>query len=147
MSKIKQAIHDAATNSVEVTWEDAEGRQIKCHCYADVQMQMFRDDVMQFGGNIAEHEATIAAVEAAIVPYIPPIVPVVQQIAAINAEAQNIIYAKWPIWAQQNCNDGTYPPADKETMLADKAAVLTEAKRLTDAIIAGTPAIPAWPAI
>ena len=31
-------------------------------------------------------------------------------------------------------------------MLADKAAVLTEAKRLTDAIIAGTPAIPAWPA-
>ena len=70
-----------------------------------------------------------------------------QLIAEINTTAQNIIYAKWPIWAQQNCNDGTYPPADKETMLADKAAVLTEAKRLTDAIIAGTPAIPTWPAI
>jgi hypothetical protein len=78
-------------------------------------------------------------------PVDPP--PQSQLLTEINTTAQNIIYAKWPIWAQQNCNDGTYPPADKETMLADKAAVLTEAKRLTDAIIAGTPAIPTWPAI
>ena len=70
-----------------------------------------------------------------------------QQMTEINEKAQSLIYAKWPIWAQQNCNDGTYPPVDKETMLAYKASVLTEAKRLTDAIIAGTPAIPAWPVI
>ncbi|CAB4187279.1 hypothetical protein UFOVP1155_13 [uncultured Caudovirales phage] len=68
-------------------------------------------------------------------------------IAGINAEAQSRIYAKWPIWAQQNCNDGTYPPADKTQMLTDKSIVLTEAKRLTDLIIAGQPAIPAWPVI
>ena len=70
MNVLKEVIHDTKTNSVEATWVDAEGVQIKCHSYADVQMDMFRADVLALGGNIAEHEAMIAAVEAAIVPVI-----------------------------------------------------------------------------
>ena len=70
MNQLISVIHDAKTNSVEATWVDAEGVQVKCHSYADVQMGMFRDDVLALGGNIAEHEGMIAAVEAAIVPVI-----------------------------------------------------------------------------
>lgn len=77
MNILKEVIHDKKTNSVEATWEDADGVQVKCHSYADVQMDMFRADVLALGGNIAEHEAMIAAVEAAIVPYVapPPVIP------------------------------------------------------------------------
>jgi hypothetical protein len=41
-----------------------------CRSYADVQMQDFRDDVAQHGGDIDEYEDLIAEVEADIVP--PP---------------------------------------------------------------------------
>ena len=75
MIALKEVIHDTKTNSVEATWIDADGKQIKCHSYADVQMDMFRADVLALGGNIAEHEAMIAAVEAAIVPYVAPPIP------------------------------------------------------------------------
>lgn len=70
MNILKSVIHDTKTNSVETTWVDADGKQIKCHSYADVQMSMFRADVLALGGNIAEHETMIAAVEAAIVPVV-----------------------------------------------------------------------------
>lgn len=40
--------------------------QVKCHSYHPTQMQMFRDDIAQFGGNLADHAAVIATVEAAI---------------------------------------------------------------------------------
>lgn len=79
MNQLTSVIRDTKTNSVEATWEDADGKQIKCHSYADVQMDMFRADVLALGGNIAEHEAIIAAVEAAIVPYVapPPVIPTI----------------------------------------------------------------------
>lgn len=51
---------------------DAVEKQVKCHSYADVQMPMFRDDVAEFGGLIADYEPMIAEVEAAIIPYVPP---------------------------------------------------------------------------
>lgn len=70
-----------------------------------------------------------------------------QQVAAIKQKAQEIIFTKWPIWAQQNCADGTYSPADKEQMLVDKGLVLTECVRLVAAIEAGQSAIPNWPII
>jgi len=51
--------------------------QVKCHSYHPTQMQMLREDMAQWGGNVADHEAMIAAVEAAYVPPAPepPTVP------------------------------------------------------------------------
>ena len=87
MRAIKQVIHYPDTNSVEATWVDREtisgemedgtplamdkDVQIRCHSYADVQMQMFRDDVATYGGDISEYEALIAEVEANIQPPVP----------------------------------------------------------------------------
>lgn len=74
-------IHLPATQAPELKREEtipvqvAEPIQVKCHSYADVQMTMFRADVLALGGNIAEHEALIATVEAAIVPYVAPPMP------------------------------------------------------------------------
>ena len=68
MSTLKQVIHYPDTNSVEATWVNSEDVVIKCHSYADVQMQMFRDDIAKFGGDIAEYEELIALVESNIKP-------------------------------------------------------------------------------
>lgn len=63
---------------------------VKCHSYADVQMQMFRDDVAAIGGNIAEHEALIATVEAGIVPYVAPVPTVQACLLKIDADTDAI---------------------------------------------------------
>ena len=96
MNTLKQVIHYTDTNSVEATWverlaekeyytgEDGEGCVldageeiiIKCHSYADVQMQMFRDDVAEFGGKIAEDEVLIVLVESNIKPVEPAPLPI-----------------------------------------------------------------------
>ena len=76
MNTLKQVIHYQDTNSVEATWADENGVVIKCHSYADVQMQMFRDDVAEFGGDIAEYEDLIALVESNIKPVEPEPVPI-----------------------------------------------------------------------
>ena len=76
MSTLKQVIHYQDTNSVEATWVDSEGVVIKCHSYADVQMQMFRDDVFEFGGDVAEYEELIALVESNIKPATPEPLPI-----------------------------------------------------------------------
>lgn len=89
MIALKEVIHDTKTNSVEATWEDADGKQVKCHSYADVQMGMFRADVLALGGNIADYEAMIATVEAAIVPYVAPPIPN-PRIAEIKARLDQI---------------------------------------------------------
>lgn len=68
MKTLKQVIHYPDTNSVEATWVDSEDVVIKCHSYADVQMDMLRDDIAEFGGDITEHEELIALVEANIKP-------------------------------------------------------------------------------
>ena len=75
-NKLKQVIHYADTNSVEATWVDSEGNVVKCHSYADVQMQMFRDDVFEFGGDVAEYEELIALVESNIKPATPEPLPI-----------------------------------------------------------------------
>ena len=85
-------------NAVEATWldrvvlpapdDDEAGvdlvydTQIRCHCYADVQMSMLRDDVAKYGGNIDELEQLIAEIEAGIVP--PPPMSREDRIAHIN---------------------------------------------------------------
>ena len=76
MNTLKQVIHYTDTNSVEATWVDSEGVVIKCHSYADVQMQMFRDDVFEFGGDVAEYEELIALVESNIKPATPEPLPI-----------------------------------------------------------------------
>ena len=76
MNTLKQVIHYPDTNSVEATWVDENGVVIKCHSYADVQMQMFRDDVTELGGNIAEYEDLIALVESNIKPVEPEPLPI-----------------------------------------------------------------------
>lgn len=66
--KLKQVIHFPDSNSVEATWVDAEDRQVKCHSYADVQMDMLRADL----GDVADQYADlIAEVEANIKPTPP----------------------------------------------------------------------------
>ena len=82
--KLKSVIHFPDTNSVEATWvevvtpesTDAEGRvipaverQVRCHSYADVQMD---DLVADLGADAADYADLIALVKSKIVPYVPP---------------------------------------------------------------------------
>ncbi|WP_019703346.1 hypothetical protein [Paracidovorax oryzae] len=69
---ILKIVRYAHTNTLEATWTDAKGNVSRCQSYADVQMQSLRDDIAKYGGNLAEHQALIAEVEAAIVPPRPP---------------------------------------------------------------------------
>jgi len=68
--------------------------QIKCHSYADVQMDMFRADVAEYGGNIAEYEALIADVESKIVLYVPPALTVQAIVDAMTALFDTTAQAK-----------------------------------------------------
>ena len=76
-----QVIHDKKTNSIEATWINSDGHQVKSHSYADVQMQIFRSDVAELGGNIAEYEQMISVVESAIVPPPAPTADEIKKIA------------------------------------------------------------------
>lgn len=81
--KLTNVIHYPDTNSVEATWVDADGVQIKCHSYADVQMDMLRADL---GDDAAMYADLIALVEASIKPPIPEIpIPAIQQIAQLES--------------------------------------------------------------
>ena len=91
-STLKQVIHYPETNSVEATWVDSKDVVIKCHSYADVQMQMFRDDVAELGGDITEYEELIASVEANIKPVEPEPVPVPQVVS--KAQGLLELYAR-----------------------------------------------------
>lgn len=94
MSKLKKVIHYTDTNTVEATWVDVtieeyeetvikeDGAEItatktreietvvRCHSYADVQMDMFKADIAVYGGNVSEYTELIAKVEANMVPYV-----------------------------------------------------------------------------
>jgi hypothetical protein len=75
---LKEVIHYKDTNSVEATWVDENDIQVKCHSYADVQMDMLRADL---GDDIAAYEELITLVEANITPYIPPLPPTPEELA------------------------------------------------------------------
>ncbi len=68
---LSNVTHYASTNSVEATWVDEDGAQIKCHSYADVQMDMLRTDL---GSDAATYADLISTVEANIQPA-PPAPP------------------------------------------------------------------------
>lgn len=86
MIKLKQVIHYEDTNSVEATWVDVkvdwasgtrEETQVRCHSYADVQMDMLEDDL---GDDLPDYVELIAKVRAGIKPVEPPPVFVPQTI-------------------------------------------------------------------
>lgn len=104
MIVLKEVKHYPDTNSIEATWVDRSiapdtldedsavtDVQIKCHSYADVQMAMFRADIAERGGDIAEYESLIALVESGIKPPVPPTVEGL--IAAAKAERQVLVNA------------------------------------------------------
>jgi len=66
---LKEVKHYPDTNSVEATRVDEEGIQIKCHSYADVQMDMLRADL---GADAKDYADLIATVEANQKPLPPP---------------------------------------------------------------------------
>lgn len=68
MITLKEVKHYADhTNSVEATWVDENGIIVRCHSYADVQMDMLRADL---GEDAPQYADLIARVESRIVP--PP---------------------------------------------------------------------------
>ena len=76
MNTLKQVIHYPDTNSVEVTWVDSNGVVVKCHSYADVQMDMLIADILNFGGDPAGQTDLIALVESNIKPVEPEPLPI-----------------------------------------------------------------------
>lgn len=70
-------IHYPDTNSVEVTWLDDEGKQTRCHSYADVQMDMLEADM---GADAANYAELIATVKANIVPPVQTPAPTYQEL-------------------------------------------------------------------
>lgn len=94
MNTLKQVIHYPDTNSVEATWVDENYVVIKCHSYADVQMDMFKADILNFGGDPTDQSDLIALVESNIKPVEPEPIPVPQEIS----KAQGIaVMSKVPV--------------------------------------------------
>lgn len=105
-------IHYEDTNSVEATWSDVETEEyqdtvqnedgtettetktretvvvVHCHSYADVQMQMFKDDIAEFGGDMTEYTELIKTVEANIKA------PTAEELAREEAYRKQSIQAK-----------------------------------------------------
>jgi hypothetical protein len=77
---LKEVKHDTQSNSVEAAWVDEDGEQIKCHSYADVQMNMFRADL---GADAASYETLIALVESNIQP--PPLPTLQERLSQLEA--------------------------------------------------------------
>ena len=65
---LRQVIHFPGTNSVEATWVDGDGNQVRCHSYADVQMNDLRADL---GDDAINYVDLITVVEANIKPPTP----------------------------------------------------------------------------
>lgn len=82
-------IHFPETNSVEATWLDSEGKQTRCHSYADVQMDMLESDL---GEDALQWASLIQTVRAGIKPIVAaPLTPdaiVAAMDALFNATAQ-----------------------------------------------------------
>lgn len=66
---LKKIIHYPATNSVEATWVDDDDVPVRCHSYADVQMDRLEADL---GADAPAYSGLIATVRASIVPPIAP---------------------------------------------------------------------------
>lgn len=94
--------------------------QVKCHSYADVQMQMFRADLVALGGSTAEHESVIAAVEAGIVQ------PTAAEIAERAAAAAIVLQAQIEADALAVERAGLAAQIDKLTLAIDQYQALLD---------------------
>lgn len=145
---LKQVIHHP-DNSVEATWVDADDAPVKCHSYADVQMGMFRADVAQWGGDIAEYEDLIALVES------NPVAPPVKTATQIQTEIVTATQERLDTWARTRGYDGilsacTYAASSVPKFAAEgQAAVVARDATwaalytLMGAVMAGTAPMPA----
>ena len=110
-------IHYPDTNSVEVTWLDAENKQTRCHSYADVQMDMLIADL---GDAAAEYADLISAVRAGI-----PSTEGYQE------------YAQYLVWLSEG---NTPPPPPKQFTSLEYLDLFTESEQL--AVVSATMAVP-----
>lgn len=85
---LKSVIHYPGTNSVEATWVDADDKQVRCHSYADVQMDMLRADL---GDDAAMYADLISTVEANIQPAPPAPAPSISVTPYQIREALNML--------------------------------------------------------
>ena len=172
--KLKSVIRYPDTNSVEATWvevvtpesTDAEGRvipaverQVRCHSYADVQMDDLAADL---GDDAADYADLIALVKSKIVPYVPPPLTPTDVVKAMEAlfdataqakhydnritcalragyagpfQVEGLAFAEW----MDNCNALAYQ------MLAEVQAGTRQMPVNTDQALALLPAM-VWPA-
>ena len=88
---LKQVIHFPETNSVEATWVDDADVAVKCHSYADVQMDMLETDL---GSDLEDHVDLIALVRSNIVPYVPPTLTAKDITVAMEALFDSVAQSK-----------------------------------------------------
>ena len=156
--KLKTVIHYPDTNSVEATWvevvtlpqqEISEGVadltlrtqevQVRCHSYADVQMDMLEADL---GADLPEYAALIATVRAAI--HVPIPEEVAAQLVAVKT-AKNLQINEWRAQANQSHFTHTGKQIACDALSRSDIDAVANAIALTGSYPAGFPG--AWKAM
>jgi hypothetical protein len=88
---LKQVIRYDNAVAIEATWIDHEGVTSRSVAYAGNQMDLFRADVAQYGGNIADYVTLIAEIEAAFIPDIEPVKTIAEQAEGVRLALQSAI--------------------------------------------------------
>ena len=101
--------------------------RVRCHSYADRQMQMFRDHAAIAGTPLTDYEDLIALVESNIQPIPPPTAEELAAIAQAEADAQAKAEAKADNVIQY-LRDHT--PAECEAYVQAQVTDLASAKQL-----------------
>lgn len=80
---LKEVIYDEPTNSIEVTWVDEEGTNVKCRSYAGEQMAELEAD---FDADaVTVYADLLASVTGKVPPYVPPPIEVPFSITPLQA--------------------------------------------------------------
>jgi len=105
---------------------------VKCHSYADVQMEMFRADVAEWGGDISESESMIATVTAGIKPVDTPTPAqqMAEELSAITATYKADIVSLQMSWLSATVSSGPAEVNKKSAIQSDLAD--TKAQYLLD---------------
>lgn len=88
---LKQVIRYSNAVAIEATWVDAEGVTLRSVAYAGNQMDLFRADVAQYGGDIAEYETLIGEIESDFIPDVEPVKTISEQAEEVRLELQSAI--------------------------------------------------------
>lgn len=74
---LKQVIRYNNAVAIEATWIDENDVTVRSTAYSGDQMDLFRADVAQYGGNIEDYETLMAEVESEFVPepFVPTPIP------------------------------------------------------------------------